>query len=322
LDYPTDRLLILVLNDGSHDRTAAIASEVAASSHGPKIEVLDFDENRGKCATLFRGVDWLRRNRPDVGILAFTDANAMWMPDALKKIVAPFADPKVGSVSGLLRYSNPDGTPSGDMEGLYWRYEAAIKRMSSRLGSLPGANGSIFALRLDVYDPISETRGDDLELPVQAVIKGYRSILVGDAVSIEPPSPDFLTEYRRKLRITATMIPSAGLLFRRSLAKGRGLIAFQLFSHKLLRYLVPFLQIALLLSAGLLWNYSLFYRIAFGLQVFFYLLAAIGFALERLGSRPPKPLQVPLYFTMVNLASLVGLFRAAAGQPVVWERNR
>jgi len=322
LDYPHERLLILVLNDGSRDRTAGIAQTIADSHPETQITVLDFPENRGKCATLLEGVSWIRENRLDVQILAFSDANALWTPDALGKIVAPFSDPTVGSVSGLLKYSNPDGTPAGDMEGLYWRYEAFLKRLSSRLGILPGANGSIFAMRLDAYEPLSETRGDDFELPVQAILKGYRSILIEDAVSRELPSPDFLTEYRRKLRIIGTMIPSATMLFGRALGRGRLLLAFELLSHKLLRYLVPFYQIALLLSAGLLWNNALFYRIAFLLQVVFYLLAAIGFMLERAGSRPPKPLQIPLYFTMVNFASFVSIFLAAAGRPVNWERNR
>jgi len=322
LDYPHDKLLVLILNDGSVDSTAEVAFEIAQEHPDRHITILDFPENRGKCATLFRGVQWVKANQPDVTILAFSDANSCWVPGALKKLVEPFSDPNVGSVSGLLNYINPESSPAGSMEGLYWRYEVFLKRMSSRLGSLPGGIGSIFALRLDAYEPLCETRGDDFELPVQAIIKGYRSILVEEAASSEPPSADFLTEYRRKLRIMGMMIPSAVMLFGRALARGRLLLTFQLLSHKLLRYLVPFYQIALLVSAAALWKTGLLYQVTLAVQIFFYGLALLGFALERAGHHPPRPLQIPLYFTMVNLASLVSIFRVITRQPVHWEKNR
>jgi cellulose synthase/poly-beta-1,6-N-acetylglucosamine synthase-like glycosyltransferase len=322
LDYPAERVRILVLDDGSEDATAELAARFAGTNKGRKIEVLGFPENRGKGRTLLDGVQWLRQHSPQTEILVFTDANAQWAPDALRHLVAPFADPLVGSVSGLLRYRIPDESAAGQMEGLYWRYERLLKRLSSRLGALPGANGSIFALRMEAYKPLTETRGDDLELAVQAIIEGYRSILVEEARSYEPPSPDFLTEYRRKVRITGQMIPSALMLFGRAVASRRALLAFELFSHKLLRYLVPFYQMALLASAGLLWNTALFYRIAFLIQVGFYLLAVVGLVLERAGSRPPKLLHLPVYFTLVNTASFVSILRVATGQRVYWERNR
>ena len=322
LEYPGEKFKILVLNDGSVDRTVELARKAIGLHPDAVIEILDFQENRGKCTTLMNGVKWVRENWPDVEILAFTDANAQWEPGALRKLTAPFVDPKVGSVSGLLRYINPKGVSAGDMEGLYWKYEAAIKRLSSRLGSLPGANGSIFAVRLDAYDPISPERGDDFELPVQAILKGYKSVLIEDAVSRELPSSDFQSEYRRKLRITGQMIPSALLLLGRAIIRGRGLIAFQLLSHKVLRYMVPVYQILLLLSSGLLLNESMFYRIAFLLQLVFYILAGLGLLVERSGAKPHKVLQLPLYFTMVNLASLVSMVRVAMGKRVVWEKNR
>jgi cellulose synthase/poly-beta-1,6-N-acetylglucosamine synthase-like glycosyltransferase len=322
LEYLKDRLLIIVLNDGSSDSTAKTAADFAKNRPDAKIEVLDFPENRGKCPTLLRGVQWLRENHPEVRLLAFSDANAKWEPDALKLLIRPFSDPKVGSVSGLLGYLNPADNAAGEMEGVYWKYEALLKRLSSRLGALPGANGSIFALRLDAYQPLSENRGDDFELAVQAVIGGYRSILIEEAKSWEPPSPDFRTEYRRKLRITGQMIPSAWMLFWRASLKGKGLLAFELLSHKLLRYFMPLYMVLLLVSSGLLWNESTAYRIVFSLQVLFYLLAGLGLCFELSAKRPPKLARIPFYFTMVNLASLVSMIRLATGQSVRWERNR
>jgi len=322
LDYPSDRLLVVVLNDGSKDATADIARKYAADHDGPKVEVLDFEINRGKPSAIYHGVEWLKENHPEIEIVAFTDANARLAVDALIILMLPFSDEKVGCASGLVRFEIPDNVPSGDMEDLYWKYETMLKRLSSRLGSLPGGVGSIFAVRVEAYHPISEKRGDDFELPVQTVIDGWRAVLIEDCRSYEPPSYDFITEYRRKLRITGQMIPSALILWWRALTNGRHLVAFQLCSHKLLRYLVPFYQILLLVISALLWSASPFYQVAFLVQVIFYALAALGYFVERAGMKPPKILHVPLYFTMVNMASFVSIIRAATGQQVTWVRNR
>ena len=322
LDYPSDCLLVVVLNDGSKDATADIARKYSASHDIPKTEVLDFDINRGKSGAIFHGVEWLKENHPEIEIVAFTDANARLAEDALKILMLPFGDEEIGCTSGLVRFEIPENVPSGNMEDLYWKYETMLKRLSSRLGSLPGGVGSIFAVRLDAYHPISEKRGDDFELPVQAIIDGWRAVLIEDCRSYEAPSHDFITEYRRKLRITGQMIPSALMLWWRALTRGRHLMAFQLFSHKLLRYLVPFYQILLLVISGLLWSTAPFYQVAFLVQVIFYTLAALGYFVERAGMKPPKILHVPLYFTMVNMASFVSIIRTATGQQVTWERNR
>jgi cellulose synthase/poly-beta-1,6-N-acetylglucosamine synthase-like glycosyltransferase len=322
LEYPSDRLLVVVLNDGSKDKTADVARKYAESHDRPRIEVLDFDVNRGKSSAISHGVEWLKENHPDVEIIAFSDANARLESDALRVLMLPFSDPKIGSTSGLVRFEIPGDIPSGHMEDMYWKYETMLKRLSSRLGSLPGGIGSIFAVRLEAYHPISEKRGDDFELPVQAIIDGWRAVLIEESRSYEAPSYDFITEYRRKLRITGQMIPSALILWWRAMINGRHLMAFQLFSHKLLRYLVPFYQILLVLTSALLWNVSPFYRVVFLVQVVFYALAVLGYVVERAGTKPPKILHIPLYFTMVNMASFVSIIRAATGQQVRWERNR
>lgn len=322
LDYPKDKFQIIVLNDGSVDATAELASKFARLHPDENIQVLDFKVNQGKSSILGKGVEWLKENRPNIKILAFTDANAHWEPEALRKITEPLSNPDIGSVSGLLRYVNPTNGGAGQMEGLYWKYETFLKRLSSRLGTLPGANGSIFAVRLEAYHPLSETRGDDFELPVMAIIDGYRSILMEDARSYEAPSGNFTAEYRRKMRITGQMLPSTMMLWWRSILKGRGLISFQLFSHKLLRYFVPFYQIFLLASAGFLITFSTFYAAVFAFQVLFYLLAALGLLIEKAGSHPPKLFQIPLYFTMVNAASFISIIRITFRQKIHWERNR
>jgi len=322
LDFPFEKLKILVLSDGSSDATVQIARDFALAHPEVPVTVLDFKENRGKCSTLLRGVNWVKENWPETEILAFTDANSHWRPDSLKKLLAPFADEKVGSVAGLFVYDNPDKLVSGEMEGLYWKYETLIKRLSGRLGTLPGGAGAIFALRLMAYEPLSEFRGDDFELPVMAIIKGFRSVFIEDALSFEPPSPDLMTEFRRKKRIVGIMVPSGFALFGKALFKGRSLLAFQLLSHKILRWLVPFFMIAILLCSALLWNTGLTWQIAFIVQIVFYILALAGWVFENNGKITPKVFRLPFYFTMVNFAGLIGFLQAIGGKPVKWERNR
>jgi biofilm PGA synthesis N-glycosyltransferase PgaC len=322
LEYPRDRFRILVLSDGSKDGTSDVVNKFISANPDAPVNFLDFTENAGKSATLVKGVEWLKGNYPDLEIIAFTDANAMWATDALRKIVGPFSDPKIGSVSGLLTYYDPDNAAAGRMEGLYWKYETFLKRQASRLGALPGANGSIFAMRIEAYKPLTDNRGDDFELPVMAMIDGYKSILIEEAESREAPSTDFQSEYRRKVRITGQMIPSAFMLHWKALARGRLLLAFELFSHKILRYIIPFFQIILLFSNILLARYGILYIVLLAIHIAFYLLAGLGFMMERTGKHSPKIYQVPLYFTMVNIASLVSIIRCTTGQKVNWERNR
>jgi hypothetical protein len=208
------------------------------------------------------------------------------------------------------------------MEGLYWKYETFLKRHASRLGALPGANGSIFAMRVDAYKPLTEDRGDDFELPVMAIIDGYRSILVEEAESREAPSKSILSEFRRKIRITHQMIPSSFMLFWRALVKGRILLAFELLSHKILRYMIPVFQFTLFISNLLLVPFGWFYVVLFVIHMGFYTLAVLGYLAERSGRHPSKIMQVPYYFTMVNIACLVSIVKWATGQKVGWEKNR
>lgn len=322
LDYPAERFRVLVLNDGSQDSTYKVASETANSQNKIQIQILDFPYNQGKSPLLAKGVEWIKANWPDTEILAFTDANTIWAPESLSNLVKAFTDPEVGSVSGQLKYLVADSSPSGKMEGLYWKYEFLIKKLSSRLGNLPGAVGGMYAIRIELYKALSETQGDDFELPIMVILQGYKSIMREDAICWEPPSPSFGVEYRRKIRIVSRKLPSAIKLFNIALRRRKIIIAFELLSHKILRYSVPIYQIVLLMSSLLLWNYSVFYAWALVLQVIFYLFAATGYIIEKSGGKPSKPFQIPLYFTMVNLASLVSMYNIITKKPVVWARNR
>jgi cellulose synthase/poly-beta-1,6-N-acetylglucosamine synthase-like glycosyltransferase len=254
-------------------------------------------------------------------ILVFTDANAMLPAAALRLLVRGFADPRVGAISGRLILGGAEGASSGRGEEAYWDFEMMIKRASSALGSLPGANGSLFALRRELYRPISETRGDDFELPIRVILQGRASILEPEAISREEASGSLRDDFRRKVRIINWMVVSALILLGEAVREGRWLIAFQLLSHKLNRWAVPFWLAALLPVSIVLAPTGSIYLAAALLQTVTYLLAFAGLLVNRAGLGLPLPLLLPLYFVTVNAASLVGILTRAAGRDVAWHKR-
>lgn len=311
LDYPKDRLEIIVASE-SDDATNEIVRGYAPRG----VRLVASHERKGKVANLHRAIP-----HATAGILVFTDANAMFRPDALRKLVRHFADARVGSVSGRLVYTNPGGAASASAEGTYWDLEMMIKRASSALGALPGANGSLFALRRELYSPIAERRGDDFELPIRVILQGRASILEPDAISEEPAAGRFVEEYRRKVRIINWMFLSALILLGEALSRGRLLLAFQLLSHKLNRWMVPFWLLALLPVSLAAAPSGALYRGAAAAQVLVYLLAAAGALWGRTGRKAPRLLGLPLYFIVVNAASFVGIVSWAAGREVRWHKR-
>jgi cellulose synthase/poly-beta-1,6-N-acetylglucosamine synthase-like glycosyltransferase len=311
LDYPEGRLEILVASE-SDDGTDAIVSRFADQG----VRLLPSSIRRGKVANQHRAVQ-----EASGEIVVFTDANAMLRMDALRKLARRFADPRVGSVSGRLAYRTPYGTASAYGEEIYWDLEMMVKKASSDLGSLPGANGSLFALRRELYRPISERRGDDFELPIRVILQGRRSVLEPEAVSEEAPARSYRDEYRRKVRIINWMVVSAVILLGEALLRGHLLLAAQLLSHKLNRWAVPFWLIALVPVTLLLAPTGPVYLAAAVVQGVVYTLAAMGLALDRTGMKLPSILGLPFYFAMVNLASLVGILTRLAGRDVRWHKR-
>lgn len=311
LDYPADRVEILVASE-SDDRTDAIVREQG----GPRVRLFPSSRRLGKVANLHRVVPEAKGD-----LLVFTDANAMLRPEALRTLVRNFADPAVGSVSGRLVYSNDSGAASAAAEEAYWSFEMMVKRASSDLGSLPGANGSLFAIRRELYRPISEDRGDDFELPIRVILAGRRSILEPRAISVEAAAPRYADEFRRKARIINWMVVSALILLGEAIRGGRPLLAWQLLSHKINRWLVPVWLLLLLPASAALAGESRLYAAAFAAQAALYAAALGGWAIQRSGRRPPAPLSLPLYFVVVNAASFVGLLTRAAGRQVRWHKR-
>jgi cellulose synthase/poly-beta-1,6-N-acetylglucosamine synthase-like glycosyltransferase len=235
LDYPHDRLEIIVASDGSTDRTVALAEDVARRD--PRVRVLDLPR-QGKVRAQDAGVD-----EASGELLAFSDANAFWGTDALEMLVRRFADRRVGYVCGELRYLAADG---GNQEGVYWRYETAVRSLESRLGSVTAGNGAIYAVHREAYLRLDPRTSHDLSLPFNLVKRGWRALYEPRARATEHPVSTIEGEFRRKRRMMSHAWPTivrGGLLDPRGYGFRYG---FQVFSHRVLRYATPFLHLAAL----------------------------------------------------------------------------
>jgi cellulose synthase/poly-beta-1,6-N-acetylglucosamine synthase-like glycosyltransferase len=302
LDYPADRLEILVASDASEDATDAIVKEIAGRE--PRVRLVRCPRG-GKLATINRV---FREGRGEV--LAFTDANTRWERDALRALVRSFADPDVGYVTGRLHLREADGT---NREGVYWRYELWLRERESALGSITGGNGAIYAVRR--RDFVAQPYGQDAALPALMAQRGLRAVYEPEAVASEKPAHDLEDEFARKAR-----------MFRWSwhhvLAGGPPvgadpLFRLEWFSHRTLRYASGLLHAALLASSLALARRGPVYRTALAAQLAWLGLAAAG----RL--RAPVPgATLAYYYLLVTSATALALARyLRSGVPGTWERT-
>ena len=312
MDYPVERLDIIVVSDASTDDTDRIAAEFAERG----VRLHRQEVRSGKTEAQNAGVRLARGQ-----FLAFSDANSMYASSALKRLLAPFADERIGCVCGELQYANPDEQGAGKGEGLYWRYEQFLKRRESLLSSTLGANGAIYALRRELF---VELRGDiisDFVAPLGAWRRGFRIAYEPKAVATEYSSVRFGDEFRRRRRIVSRSLyglwTEAGVLN----PFAHFFFAFQMFSHKLLRWFVP-VWLLVVLAVNIPLATDEYYGILLALQVAFYGLAALGFLLpERLGRY--WLFYVPTYFTATNLGTLLGLLSFLMGRRHrVWQPAR
>ena len=289
---------ILLVSDGSTDDTAAIARRV-----GPPVRVIELSANVGKAAALNRGCA-----EASGDILAFADVRQRWAPDALRRLVANFADPVIGAVSGDLIIEAEPGVTAG--VGLYWRYEKAIRRLESRVHSMAGVTGAVCAVRRELFRPIPPgTILDDVYWPMRVVMRGFRVVHDESALAFDRLPPRAQDEFRRKVR---TLCGNYQLVARLPslLLPWRNPICWQFVSHKLLRLVVPWCLLALLVTSALL--KGPFYRLALGAQCLFYLAALAG-CWKPIGRRSRLAAAV---------ASFVVLNTAAAAALWVWMRGR
>jgi cellulose synthase/poly-beta-1,6-N-acetylglucosamine synthase-like glycosyltransferase len=301
LDYPSGLVEVIVTSDGSSDRTVEIAGAAGAD------EVLDLPRG-GKVAALNAAV---RKATGDV--LAFSDANSYWRPDALRRLTDRFADERVGYACGQVRFEGGEG---GNQEGLYWRYEMAVRSMETRLGGITAGNGGIYAVRSQAYIELDPSRGQDIGFPFELTKRGWRAVYEPAAVAEEKMAPTVEGEFKRKRRM---MWGLWDVMLRWGMLDPRGYgpaYALQIYSHRLLRYLTPWLHlIALGVNIPLL-SHGWVYVVTMALQVALLAAAALGRFI------PVLPLRIAYYYVTVTASIAVGLWdRLRAGAvPIGWEK--
>jgi cellulose synthase/poly-beta-1,6-N-acetylglucosamine synthase-like glycosyltransferase len=301
LDYPRERLELIVASDGSTDATVERARTAGADL------VLDLDRG-GKLAAQNAAAE-----RATGEILAFSDANSAWAPDALRQLVEPFADPAVGYACGQVRFLDVEGD---NLEGAYWRYEMGVRSMESSLAGITAGNGAIYAVRAKAYLPLAPSGSHDLSLPFLLAKRGLRSLYVPEAQAEEKLVPTLEGEFARKRRMMVGLwdiVVGEGMIATRGYS---ATYAFELFSHRLLRYLTPFLHFVAFFANLALLGEGGVYVVTYGIQV-----AAIAAALLG-GSFPVGPLRIARYYAMTTLSIAAGLWdRLRQGRSAgAWEK--
>jgi cellulose synthase/poly-beta-1,6-N-acetylglucosamine synthase-like glycosyltransferase len=301
LDYPRDRLEIVVASDGSADATVERARAAGADL------VLDLPRG-GKVSAQNAAVE-----RASGEILAFSDANSVWAADALRHLVEPFADPAVGYACGQVRFTDPAG---GNLEGTYWRYEMAVRELESGLAGVTAGNGAIYAVRRDSYIPLPAAGSHDLSLPFLLAKRGQRSLYVPWARAEEKMVPTLEGELARKRRM---MVGLWDIVAGEGMLRPRGyppLYAFELASHRLLRYATPFLHLVVLGTNIALLGQGWVYTATLLAQVALLAAALLGRLL------PLAPLRIARYYAMTTASIAFGLWdRLRHGPPGAWDKS-
>jgi cellulose synthase/poly-beta-1,6-N-acetylglucosamine synthase-like glycosyltransferase len=301
LDYPTDLLQITVVSDCSDDGTDEIVKTFASKG----VQLVRQMERNGKAAGLNLGFQ-----NATGEILVFSDANAIYQPDAIRRLVAHFFDPEVGYAVGSARYVDSENlVSSADSEGLYWKFESWVKERESNFGSVVGGDGALYAIRRGLYEPLRPTDINDLLHPLQIIVKGYRGVYEPAAICYETAGGSFEKEFRRKVRIVSRSFNAVRRAWPVLLPWNQFRHWLCLLSHKILRWAAPFFMLLLAVSSALLWS-TPFYRVVVVLQALFCSLALIGWFTKGKG---PRLIYLPYYFCVVNLASFLGLMKSLGG---------
>jgi poly-beta-1,6-N-acetyl-D-glucosamine synthase len=314
LKYPKGKLEFVIGSDHSTDDTDDIVRRYAKKHR--QIRLFSLGKREGKAGVINKIVPVTRGE-----ILVFSDANTMYHADSIGRMVAHFADPEVGGVCGKLNLVNPNSNAGGQGETLYWSYENKIKSLEGRIRTVFGATGGIYAIRRRLFRALAKHRtnvSDDFLIPLRVVASGYDVVYDDKATAVEYASSSMEDEFRRKVRIGTANVFAVKEM-RPLLGPQNGFIAFGLWSHKMIRWSVPFLMILLAVVCGFLSSHS-FYRAFLILQMLFYASAFLGWLAERKGVRF-KPFLLCYYFVSINLGLLVGYFRYATREAKpVWDR--
>lgn len=300
LDYPRELLEIVVASDGSKDRTEEITRRFADRD----VVLHAFRPNRGKNLVLNDVLPLLKGD-----VVVFTDANGMYQKDAIRHLVRPFADPRVGSVCGELVYKNFNENPIAEGYNRYWELDQMQKRLESRLGSLLGANGSIFAVRRSLCRPIANDVCNDMVQPIWVAAAGHLCLYEPRAMSYEAGSRNLNDELKRRSRIIGRGIRGIQLVWPEIARRRARLIGWELFSRKGLRYLTP-LWLAMLLVGSALAP-GILYKLIFLAQLGIYACLPLGFLLT--GGPLMRVISPAVYFGIGSLAAVLGWWKILSG---------
>ncbi len=315
LDYPAEKLRVIVISDASTDGT----DEIVRAIDDPRLSLIRQEPQAGKVEGLKKAI----ATATEAEIICFSDANSRYAPDALRQITSVFADAEVGAACGRLRLEGTDRSGTAGGEGLYWRYEDLLKAAESRSGTMLMGAGTIYAVRRELIPDVPSHRADDSIVPLTIATAGYRVVWVPEAVAFERTATKSGEEFRRKVRMIAR---DFGAYFYLHGCWKRPTVGLRLLFHKLLRWLVPVFylsalglslpgaiagQLAMLLTTlvlggGLLWGLLAWWAMNRGWQ-------AGGFV--------GKLLALPGHFVMVNAAALGGMWRSiTVGSPATWKK--
>jgi cellulose synthase/poly-beta-1,6-N-acetylglucosamine synthase-like glycosyltransferase len=313
IDYPKEKLEILIASDGSTDKTDEIVKEFAAKG----VRLFRQEGRMGKTYTQNKAVE-----QSSGEIILFSDATTFYETNVLRVMLPNFADEKIGCVAGKLIYV--DETDSGVGKGAksYWNYETFLKRSESLACSLIGASGCLYAVRKSAYQPMYPEACSDFLICTVVYRQGLRSIYEPEAVCTEETNRHTTKEMQMRVRVISQTFTD--LWRNREMLNPfrSGFYAVELFSHKVLRYSVPVFLITLLISSAVLWNQSAFFEIIAAAQIGFYFIAFAAWFLEKSG-KSLGILAIPLYFVLANLASLIGFYKFLSGERYArWEPIR
>ncbi len=313
IDYPAEKLEIIVASDCSTDKTDEIVSEFADRS----IMLLRQPERKGKTSAQNMAVDHATGE-----IILFSDATSMYEPNVLREMLPGFADEMVGCVAGKLVYIDRSGSTVGQAAQSYWSYETLLKQSESNACSLIGVSGCIYAVRRSAYRPMYPEACSDFLIATLVYKQGLRTIYEPNAVCMEETNQQSKKEMQMRVRVISQTFTD--LWRNREMLNPfrSGFFAVELISHKVMRYSVPLFLSMTLTSSGGLAFYSTFFFVVFLAQISFYLVALAAWLLERNGIKAGI-LAMPMYFVLTNLASVAGFFQFLRGERYAsWEPIR
>ncbi len=314
LDYPAEKLEIMVVSDASDDGTDDIVNEFS----GQGVRLIRQAKRSGKTAAVNRAVSCARGE-----IICFADANSIWDRNALLYLVRNFADEKIGYVTGKMVYTTSSGNMVGDGCSAYMRYENWLRALETEMGSIVGVDGGIDAVRKRLYEPMKPELIPDFILPLKVVEKGYRVVYEPKALLREESLDNSKDEFKMRKRVTLRALHALMHMKRLLNPLAYGLFSYQLFTHKLLRYFIWIFMATAFATNLILLGQGQIYKMFALAQVIFYVFVALGAITENRGIKLNRFIFIPYYFFILNLSCAIAFFKfLKRDNAVIWEPRK